>query len=236
MHELTTAILIYEAPNSRLGLDQERPIVVHHRATTQAGGIQLGSPAIITESFLENLRKQTGHRAPLSLLRPRIIAISGEHDQIAWCRDAGPATLFFDTNDAALDAQSGKSFPLPRLVFRASRAHSGWNLSIAAIHNNEPLTMKTPIGCAPFYNVYDDGRVCLGSTTPTPHTTPLDELPELLERHFFSSAFTHPSNTRTHAFKGSYAELLAQARKTKRFNPAWIATTRHSLETFLRAR
>ncbi len=231
MHELKSALLIYEHRREDAFVE-ERPIIVHHRASIDGSGIQLGQPSVITSTFLEEITRLNG-RATLCLLHPRIIAIASNQNHVAWVRDAAAATLFFQTGDQAVNTHSGEAIPLPRLIFRASRANRGWNLSVCAVADDQPLHRKTKLGFAPLYNVSGDGRVCFGSTTPTPADTPLDELPDLMERHFFSSAFTHTSHHQIHAYKGSYAELLRAARKAKRFAPAWIAPMRNTLGDFL---
>ena len=231
MHELKSALLIYEHQRESAFVE-ERPIIVHHPASVDGNGVHLGQPSVITGSFLEELTRLNG-RATLCLLHPRIVAIASNHNHVAWVRDPAAATLFFTTGDQAVNAQSGATIPLPRLIFRASRAHRGWSLSVCAVADDQPLHRKTKLGFAPLYHVSGDGRVCFGSTTPTPADTPLDELPDLMERHFFSSAFTHTSYHQIHAYKGSYAELLRAARKAKRFAPAWIAPMRSTLGDFL---
>jgi len=231
MHALTSAILIYEQDRTT-SLVQSAPIVVRHSASIDKAGVHLGPPSVVTNSFLTQIARLQGD-ATMSLLHRRIIAISNNHDQVAWYRDAAPATLYFQTDDAAVNAHSGKRIPLPRLIFRASRQATGWSLAVAATGDNKPLHRQTALGFAPLYNVFGDGRVCLGSTTPTPAETSLEDLPDLIERHFFSSAFTHTSHNRIHAYKGSYAELLTAARTAKTFTAAWVASMHQRLGDFL---
>ena len=77
--------------------------------------------------------------------------------------------------------------PHPPLLWVVERRR--WR--VFALATNERPTPNTPLCHAPFFNIYDDGRICSGSAGQPKSTAP-DSI-EAWEAAFFCSSFTHPN-------------------------------------------
>ena len=74
---------------------------------------------------------------------------------------------------------------IPNLIFQVK----GSELNVYAYKLDRGL--KTKIYYAPFHNVYNDGRVCMGNAKIDWNITDLSELIIHIESMFFNSKFTH---------------------------------------------
>jgi PRTRC genetic system protein B len=136
---------------------------------------------------------------------------------IAWFEPAAVRTMFFNArSDAATQAFDKKAVPQPPLVFVA-RNHS---LRVFALRQNVRPTLETPLTAAPYWNVYEDGRVCLGTST-IPDTFDPTETAEWT-RSFFASNFTHMNTGKRWSYAGTYAEMLHEAVRTGVFKSDWL--------------
>ena len=105
-------------------------------------------------------------------------------DTLVWWRPAQRRKMFF-RNDDELGGVSGRVFPQPPLVFRATHRE----LSIRALASNARPTGATALHVAPYYNVNIDGVVCQG-TMRAPDEFTVASMAQW-ERAFFESEFTH---------------------------------------------
>lgn len=110
-----------------------------------------------------------------------------------------------DTGAASLASRSGDA-PHPGLVFAA--AGSEW--FVRALAGAERPTPKTPLFIAPYFNVWDESRICTGNVTlPTRYTA---DVTAKYEEAFFRSKFTHPNSKLLTTYEGGpyalWADLL----------------------------
>ena len=93
--------------------------------------------------------------------------------------------------EKALEAPRRYTIPLPGLIFLCRPGESPW--VFAAKHR--PTADKDPVYKAPFFNVFDDGRVCPGT-----HKFPLDvaEIPDSFFRSFFSPTGDHQERSKAY--------------------------------------
>ena len=69
------------------------------------------------------------------------------------------------------------------------------SLKIFALPNNRRPTEKTELFYAPFFNVYEDGNVCMGTVDVNiQNSTSLEEFTKKWEDYFFNSYFSHLMN------------------------------------------
>jgi PRTRC genetic system protein B len=76
---------------------------------------------------------------------------------------------------------------IPALVWKATRT----TIALYAVKENQ-ISADTPLFNAPFFNMYDDGRVCMGNVSlEIKKDCPLEDFIRLWERAFFDSYFSH---------------------------------------------
>lgn len=106
---------------------------------------------------------------------------------IIWWLPSSDRTVSFACNDKLIGKASGKT-PHPSLVFGVS-SNGDW--SVFAIKGNSRPTPETKLWQAPYFNVWESGKICTGSTrVPSGATT---EQIEGWNKAFFASNFSHPN-------------------------------------------
>lgn len=118
-----------------------------------------------------------------SLFHPRVLG-SGP-DYLAWFSPPGKRNLAFNSQE--LGGKVGGDCVIPGLVFFL--AESKWY--VYAYKGTDRPGADTPLHVSPFYNVWDEGRICVGNI----------DLPkagcaaavEEWESAFFGTWFTHPN-------------------------------------------
>lgn len=169
----------------------------------------------ITESLREKLLAED-KRQTLTYIPPHVVAVNT--NSCAWFVPAQKRVMQFSAHsDASLNALSGRAFPQPPLVMVTNFG----SLQVFALERDERPTLDTPLLISPYYNVYDNGGVCLGSTLH-PKGGSLSET-EGWETAFYSSNFTHRSSGAPRHTPGlTHTELWLAAEKKGAFDPAWL--------------
>jgi PRTRC genetic system protein B len=131
--------------------------------------------------------------------------------------------LFACHSDPAVNAFDKQIIAQPALLFVARRN----GLSVYALRSDERPSKDTPLSMAPFYNVYDDGRVCTGSMKVPGKLDPAST--DQWSRAFFGSNFTHATGLKHWAHTGTYAELLRSVVERGAFDPSWLKKDRRTV-------
>ena len=123
---------------------------------------------------------------------------------IAWWTPRRMQRMFFENAEGKAEQLNGKAFPQPPLVWRVTPG----DLKLRAICENKRPDAETALAVAPFWNLSDDGRVCLGSMR-CPETASVTSI-GAWEQGFYESAFTHANVGRVTRHKGGHDALWAE--------------------------
>jgi PRTRC genetic system protein B len=193
---LQQAVLLY-GPN----IHQCDFATVHHvRYATEDATPTLGEARLLTQDFLRDLVKCLSRAKGVEIFPENLLC----HTEVmtGWWTPEHDRPLFFHT-DTELAHLTGKTFPVPALVWRV---HNG-RLSVRALAQDLRPNATTSLRLAPFWNVYLDGTVCHGSMrVPTEHS--VTDL-KLWEKAFFGSNFSHTIRDEMCAHPGGAAGLWA---------------------------
>jgi len=118
--------------------------------------------------------------------------------------------MFFDNAEGKAQQLNGRMFPQPAMVWRVTQG----DLKIRALFDNKRPNAKTTLAVAPFWNLSDDGRVCLGSMR-CPESAAVASI-EAWEQGFYESAFTHANVGRLTRHEGGHDALWAKVGKSRR--------------------
>lgn len=122
-------------------------------------------------------------------LKPRTIlpwnVLSSDHDHLAWYTLPTTKRLWFRSKEFGGELSGEVS--LPGLVFLVT--NGSWYVFAHKL-TVRPLP-DTPLFVAPFFNVWDSGRICTGNVKKPESFGP--ETIQEWEDAFFSSYFTHPN-------------------------------------------
>lgn len=125
---------------------------------------------------------------PKGILPTHILHINpSEKGSVLWFTKSMKRQLFFTEN---LEIPNGRT-EVPAMLWLANKR----SLKIFALPNNRRPTEKTELFYAPFFNVYEDGNVCMGTVDVNiQNSVSLEEFIEKWEDYFFNSYFSHLMN------------------------------------------
>jgi len=130
----------------------------------------------------------------------KLIYVNTQHNGYAiWHTPPQEVSLFFTDS---LGIPSGKA-KIPAMLWKATKE----SVQVFAIKGKAKPTVKTPICYAPFFNLSQDGRVCMGTVNINiDRQTCLEDFMALWESYFFNSYFTHTLGNHRHC-KSNIVEL-----------------------------
>jgi len=180
-----SALVFYESK----GLDKEvyvehfdmdkngMPINAHPLTEREAGAL---AKALMTEK-----QKQSAFLKPVGILPNTILHINPSRDKgvVLWYTKSQKRPLYFIEG---LGIPSGQGF-VPAMVWQATKN----SLRVFAVLSNRRPTEKTTLYYAPFFNIYEDGRVCMGSVSiDIKNSASVEEFTRAWEDYFFNSYFS----------------------------------------------
>ncbi|HTZ83367.1 MAG TPA: PRTRC system protein B [Candidatus Acidoferrales bacterium] len=202
--ELSDALLIYR--------ENRRSFITWHTVTPQKQGPPLLGPAQpLTTEFVEDLAVSLSGGARAEVLPKNVLAKTDR--MIAWWTPRRVRRMFFENSEGKAQQLNGKLFPQPPLVWKVAHGE----LQIRALCENKRPNDKTTLAVAPFWNLSDDGSVCLGSMR-CPESASAGSI-EAWERGFYESAFTHANVGRLTRHEGGHDALWAKLEGKRRAFP-----------------
>ena len=134
------------------------------------------------------------------VLPSNLIYVNTQHNGYAiWHTLPQEVSLFFTDS---LGIPSGKA-KIPAMLWKATKE----SVQVFAIKGKAKPTAKTPLYYAPFFNLSQDGRVCMGTVNINiDRQTCLEDFMAQWESYFFNSYFTHTLGNHRHC-KGNIVEL-----------------------------
>jgi len=208
-----SALVFYESK----GLDKEVyvehfdmdrngiPINAHPLTEREAGAL---AKALMTEK-----QKQSAFLKPVGILPTNILHINPSRDKgaVIWYTKSQKRPLYFIEG---LGIPSGQGF-VPPMLWQATKN----SLRVFALLSNSRPTEKTSLYYAPFFNIYEDGRVCMGSVSiDIKNSASMEEFTRAWEDYFFNSYFSHLMGENSHV-KGNCVSLWKDLVATGRTFP-----------------
>ena len=125
---------------------------------------------------------------PKGILPTHILHINpSENGSVLWFTKSMKRQLYFTEN---LEIPNGMA-EVPAMLWFANKR----SLKIFALANSRRPTEKTELFYAPFFNVYEDGNVCMGTVDVNiQNSNYIEEFIEKWEDYFFNSYFSHLMN------------------------------------------
>ncbi|CAM3931222.1 PRTRC system protein B [Mucilaginibacter galii] len=180
------ALLVYKADQPQnasyyieaYDLDREgKPMNAHPLSLAEANSL--------LKALQTAERKKNGLLTLSGLMPKNVLHLKTDHNPYAiWHTPAQSVPLFFKQD---LGIPSGLC-TMPALVWKASKK----GIAVYAIKDDAEITLDTPLYHAPFFNVYADGRVCMGNTQNSiPKDCSLEDFIRLWQEAFYNSYFSH---------------------------------------------
>ena len=155
---------------------------------------QLASALDTSEELTRKFLKPSG------LLPKNVLHLNPDHDGYAiWYTYAQKVSLFFVESLAIPNAEAF----VPPLLWKASKN----TLYIYAMVADKIINEQTALYHAPFFNLYNDGRVCMGTVkVDIKADCHLQDFMQSWEQYFFKSYFSHLIGN-TSPVKGNIIQL-----------------------------
>ncbi len=207
--ELREALLVYRSDRASHHAKNPDSFVSKHPVHLSSEGVpSLGAGSALGKSDVTDLLRQLQGSLSVEFLPLHVLARTQE--SIVWWAPAAVRPMFYAKEKGREVALlSGKRFPQPGLVFRAQPG----SLEVRAVACPDRPEADTPLYRAPYWNVSDQGGVCLGSAR-VPREVMIASLPRW-EEGFFQSEFTHPNAVKKltehpGGFIGLWASLIGR--------------------------
>lgn len=154
------------------------PINAHPLTEREAEAL---AKALTTEKQKHTAFLQSEGILPTNILH---INPSTNKGEVLWYTKSQKRPLYFIES---LGISSGIAF-VPPMIWQATKN----SLRVFALLNGRRPTEKTPLYYAPFLNIYEDGRVCMGSVSIyIKNSASVQEFTRAWEDFFFNSYFSH---------------------------------------------
>ena len=140
----------------------------------------------LAKALTTDKQKQSAFLKPVGILPTTILHINPSRDKgaVIWYTKSQKRPLYFIES---LGIPSGQGF-VPPMIWQANKN----SLRVFAVLSNRRPTEKTTLYYAPFFNIYEDGRVCMGSVSiDIKNSASVEEFTRAWEDYFFNSYFSH---------------------------------------------
>lgn len=207
LYHPTAALVFYEAKEANA------EAYVEYFDMDSSGSPINAHPLTVKEAQRLSKTLNTAKESSKAFLKPQGIIAgnilyidSSENGYVMWFTKATCKELFF-TN--GLDIPNGMA-NVPALLWIASKD----KLNIYALKSDRKPTENTRLYYAPFFNVYENGTVCMGSVDVNiKKSSSLEEFTTAWESYFFNSYFSHLMQNHN-PIQGNCVSLWKKLRKT----------------------
>lgn len=225
--QLEQAILVY---NTGQRTEEQSAFVTVHdvNLTSDPKTPTLGPGRLLSHVELGRLVALL-HKQTFELIPAHVLALAPSRS--AWFEPARKRPMFFQpiTPDPLMTELSGLTYPQPALLWVAG---PGTRLEVYALESDDRPTAKAPLYRAPFWNIFSDHRVCVGTMKLPSDFTPAAT--SQWSAAFFSSRFTHNSGGKITNSPGSYAQFLEGLRHLETFPTIALVKTKLSLASVVK--
>lgn len=118
------------------------------------------------------------------ILGSHILHLDPRNGKVIWFTKAGQRQLYFTESLGILKGRAN----VPPMLWAANKN----SLFVFALKSNRRPNESTPLYYAPFFNVYENGNVCMGTVNvQIKESTSVEEFTSSWEQYFFNSYFSH---------------------------------------------
>jgi PRTRC genetic system protein B len=231
------ALLIYNCErenDSNINTDEANSVYVESYDIGLLGNpinahpLSLKESIALAELLQSGAEMQYGYLKSKGLLPNNLLYLKSDNSGYAvWYTPPQQRDLFFV---GSLGIPCGKAY-VPAMVWKATRD----SLSVFAVKGKSKPTAKTALYYAPYFNIYSDGRVCMGNVNINiDRGTHLENFMVQWEAYFFGSYFSHTisGGSRTN---GNIVQVWQQQISTEnRFNELLLVKNGSTLKQLIR--
>ena len=188
LYQPKSALVFYEAKA------MEKTMYVEHFDMDNNGNPVNAHPLTVREAELLAKSLQTNEERNKAFLKPKGILPTNvlhinpsENGSALWYTKAQQRQLYFVDS---LGIPNGTAH-VPAMIWLANKS----TLTVYALANDKRPTEKTALHYAPFFNIYESGKVCMGTVSiDIKNSASVEEFICEWEHYFFNSYFSHLMN------------------------------------------
>lgn len=190
---------------------------------------EMGEAFPVTYDFMNQIAKnytESHDSIPYGKVPPQMLYcdVRKGHEKYVWYNKPGKHMMYFKPG---LGLENGE-YDLPGIIFMINSEY----LHVYA-YKDKKIHEKTQLYEAPFFNVYSDGKVCLGNTEVTrPDNPDFTAFIEYCEKTFWLSEFSHLIHSRNPT--KSNLVLVTKACKDAPFNYEELQPLNKTLKDILK--
>jgi len=185
LYHPVSALVIYQTK------DDDKDTYVEHFDMDKDGNLINAHPLsereakILAKSLNTEKEKSKAFLKPESILPTHVLYINPtEKGSVIWYTKAKKVKLFFTES---LEIPNGVAHT-PPMLWMASKQY----LTVFALTSDKRPTEKTVLFHAPFFNVYENGSVCMGTVNvDIKNSASVEEFIRAWENYFFNSRFSY---------------------------------------------
>lgn len=185
LYEPKSALVFYQS------LDKDATMYVEHFDMDRNGNPINAHPLTVNEATALAKSLQIDEEKDKTFLKSKgilptnILNINpSQNGSVLWYTKSQERQMYFVKN---LEIPNGKAH-VPAMLWFADKE----KLSVFALTSDKRPTEKTTLHYAPFFNVYEDGAVCMGTVDVNiKNSASVEEFIKAWEDYFFHSYFSH---------------------------------------------
>lgn len=212
------ALVIYQSGDSNEHVYVEAYDMDKKGKPINAHPLSVKETAALAESLNTSTELKNSYLKSRGLLPGKVLYINPAAQGFAiWFTPEQEVGLLFRES---LQIDSGKAF-VPPLVWKADKN----GLSLYAVKDRKKPTLKTPLCRAPFFNLYNDSKVCMGTVDMgMDKIACLEDFTARWEQNYWDSYFSHMIGG-VSPINGNIVQFWQQQVNSKRkFPPAILKT------------
>lgn len=181
-----SALVFYETTGT-----ETTDMYVEHFDMDENGTPINAHPLTVKEAEMLAKTLQTDEERSRAFLKPKgilptnILHINpSENGTVLWYTKSQQRSLYFVES---LGIPNGTA-QVPPMLWYANKNY----LAVYALATDRRPIEKTPLHYAPFFNIYEDGKVCMGTVSiDIKNSSSVEEFIQAWEDYFFNSYFSH---------------------------------------------
>ncbi|MFH6987923.1 PRTRC system protein B [Flavobacterium collinsii] len=181
-----SALVFYQSKGSNTDVYVEHFDMDKNGNPVNAHPLTVREASALANSLQTEKEKNTAFLKSEGILPSDILHIhpNTEKGTVVWYTKAKQRQLYFVDG---LQIPNGIA-SVPPMIWYASKN----SLTVFALASDRRPTVKTKLYHAPFFNIYEDGKVCMGTvSTDINNSASLEEFTRSWEHYFFNSYFSH---------------------------------------------
>ena len=180
-----SALVFYQTKGTNTDMYVEHFDMDKNGTPVNAHPLTVNEAKVLAKALHTDKEKDKAFLKPKGILPTNILHINpSEKGTMLWYTKAQEQQLYFVSG---LGIPNGKAYVPPMLWYASKNS-----LAVFALTTDRRPTENTLLYYAPFFNIYEDGKVCMGTVSiDIKNSASVEEFISAWENYFFNSYFSH---------------------------------------------